>query len=117
MQARSKAWARIRALCACLIAALSLAVAPAIESAKHGPGAIATEADHRAYHAEHGQSHGIAGSDHHDLNDHDHVATALVAAQGTEGAPPPAQTLRPEALAADGTIRDALRRPPRLTLT
>ncbi|PKP67576.1 MAG: hypothetical protein CVT86_01230 [Alphaproteobacteria bacterium HGW-Alphaproteobacteria-8] len=41
MQDRSAVWARIAALCVCLIVAFSLAVAPAIEAVKHGPGAMA----------------------------------------------------------------------------
>lgn len=84
MRGIEAAWRWVRALCACLILALSLAVAPAIEAVKHGPGAMAAEADHRAYHAEHGHSHDIAGSDHHDSSDHDHVGAALVASLGSE---------------------------------
>jgi hypothetical protein len=117
MRAISVTWAGIRALCVCLIMALSLAVAPAVEALKHGPGAMAAEADHRAYHAEHGHVHDIAGSDHHDSSDHDHVGAALLAAPGAEVPPPPARTLRPASSAADGTIRDGPRRPPRLTMT
>ncbi|MEF3047201.1 hypothetical protein [Pseudotabrizicola sp. L79] len=97
--------------------ALSLAVAPAVEAVKHGPGAMAAEADHRAYHAEHGHVHDIAGSDHHDSSDHDHVGAALLAAPRAEVPPPPARMLRPASFAADGTTRDGPRRPPRLTMT
>lgn len=117
MQAMSAAWARIRALCACLIVSLSLAAAPATLAVKHGPGAMAAEADHRAYHAEHGHELDIAGADHHDSSDHDHGGAALLATPAAEVPPPPARTLRPKALAADGTIREGPRRPPRLTLT
>lgn len=116
MQARSAAWARIRALCACLIVAVSLAVAPAIEAVKHGPGAMVAEADHRAFHAEHGHSHEMPQG-HHDSTDHDHVSVALLDAPGLEIHPAPQRTLRPETLAADDTIRDGPRRPPRLTMT
>jgi len=77
---------------------------------------MSAEADHRAFHAEHGHSHDIAGSDHHDSSDHDHVGAALLASPGAEVPPPPLRTLRPGSLAADGTIRDGPRRPPRLTL-
>jgi hypothetical protein len=108
---------RIRALCACVTLALSLAAAPAIEGDKHGLGAVAAKADHRAYHAEQGHSHDIAGSDRHDSSDHDHVAAALLVVPGAEVPPPPAQTLRPDPLAADGTIRDGPRRPPRPGVT
>jgi hypothetical protein len=116
MRAVLAAWARIKALCACLIMAMSLLAAPAIEAVNHGPGAMAAEADHRAWHAEHGHSHDIAGSDHHDSSDHDHVVAALLAAPGADVPPPPERTLRPDCLLTSGTIRDGLRRPPRLTL-
>lgn len=116
MQARRPTWRGIRTLWAALCFALSLAVAPAIEAVKHGPGAVSAEADHRAYHAERGHSHDIAGSDHHDSSDHDHVGAALLASPGAEVPPPPLRTLRPGSLAADGMIRDGPRRPPRLTL-
>ncbi len=116
MQAGLQRWQAIRALWATLCLALSLAVAPAIEAIKHGPGAMAAEADHRAYHAEHGHSHDIAGADHHDSSDHDHVGAALLAAHGADVPPPPKRTLRPDPLTADGTIRDGPRRPPRLAL-
>lgn len=116
MQARRPAWRGIRTLWAALCLALSLAFAPAIEAVKHGPGALAAEADHRAYHAGHGHLHDIAGADHHDSSDHDHVGAALFASQGADVPLPPERTLRPEPLSADGTIRDGPRRPPRLTL-
>ena len=116
MQAMAAVWARIRAHCACLIVALLLAVAPAIEAVKHGPGTMAAEADHRAFHAEHGHSHEMPHG-HHDSTDHDHVGAALLDSHGQEVHPAPQRTLRPDILVADGTIRDGPRRPPRLTLT
>jgi hypothetical protein len=66
--------------------------------------------------AEQGHAHDIAGADHHDSGDHDHVSAALLAASGTAVQPPPERTLRPETRASDGTIRDGPRRPPRLTV-
>ena len=116
MQARSTEWARIRALCACMILALSLVIAPAIEAVKHGPGAMVAEADHHAFHAEHGNTHEMPNG-HHDSTDHDHVGAALLDASGPEVHPAPQRTLRPETLAADDTIRDGPRRPPRPTMT
>ena len=107
---------RLRALCACLIMALSLASAPAILAVKHGPGALAAEADHRAYHAEHGHTHDMPHG-HHDSTDHDHFGAAVLAEPGTALHPPPDRTRRPDAIATSGTIRDGPRRPPRLTLT
>ena len=44
MQAGRQRWQGIRTLWATLCLALSLAVAPAIEAIKHGPGAMAAEA-------------------------------------------------------------------------
>lgn len=96
---------------------MSLAFAPAIEVVKHWPGAMAAEADHSTYHAEHGHAHDIVGAEHHDSSDHDHVCAALLASPEAEAPPLPARTLRPDALAADGTIRDGPRRPPRPTMT
>lgn len=116
MRAAEPAWRGIRALWAVLCLALSLAIAPTVEAVKHGPGAMAAEADHRAYHAAHSHSHDIAGADHHDSSDHDHVGAALLAPPGAEVPPPPERTLRPDALVASGTIRDGPRRPPRLTV-
>lgn len=116
MQGRSATWAQIRALCACLIVALSLAVAPAIEAVKHGPGAMVAEADHRAFHAENGHAHELPQG-HNGSTDHDHVSVAVLDAPGLEIHPTPQRTLRPETLAADGTIRDGPRRPPRLMIT
>jgi hypothetical protein len=117
MQAMAAAWQSIRTLRAILCLALSLAAAPAVEAVQHGPGALAAEADHRAYHAGHGQTHDFAGSDHHDSSDHDNVSSALLASPGTEAPSLPERTLRSETLVADGTIRDGPRRPPRLTMT
>jgi hypothetical protein len=115
VRAVSAAWAGIRALCVSLIVALSLAAAPVAQAVKHGPAAMAAEADHRAYHAEQGRAHDIAGSDHHDPGDHDHVSAALLVSPGADVHPPLARTLRPVSLDAEGTIRDGPRRPPRLT--
>lgn len=116
MRAGRPRWQGIRALWAALCLALSLALAPAVDGGKHGPGAMAAEADHRAYHAEHGHAHDIAGSDHHDSSDHDHVGAALLASPAADIPPPPERILRPDPLVASGTIRDGPRRPPRLTL-
>jgi hypothetical protein len=41
----------------------------------------------------------------------------LLASPAAEVPPPPARTLRPDSVAAVGTIRDGPRRPPRLTMT
>lgn len=116
MRAPAPAWRGIRALCVCLVLTLSLAIAPVGLALKHGPGAVAAETDHRAFHADTGQEHDIAGPDHHDSSDHDHVGAALLVSAGVEFHPPPDRTLRPDPLDAAGTIRDGPRRPLRLTL-
>jgi hypothetical protein len=116
MRARVAEWLGTRALWATLLLALSLAVAPVIEGIKHSPTAIAAEADHRAYHAEQGSAHDIVEADHHDAGDHDHFGAAVLASPGAEVFPSPQRTLRPETLAADGTIRAGPRRPPRLMM-
>lgn len=76
---------------------------------------MVAEADHRAFHAEHGHSHDMP-SGHHDSGDHDHVSGAVLAAPGAEVHNSPERTLRPDSIAAAGTIRDGQRRPPRLTM-
>ena len=116
MKRRLAGWGRLWTLCAAIVMALSLAAAPAIEAVKHGPGAMVAEADHRAYHAEHGHSHDMP-SGHHDSGDHDHVSAAVLASPGAAFHAPPTRTLRPEGMVADGTIRDGPRRPPRLMMT
>jgi len=115
IQVRFSGWGRLWSLCAAIVMALSLAAAPAIEAVKHGPGAMVAEADHRAFHAEHGHSHDLP-SGHHDTGDHDHVSAAVLAAPGAEVHSFPERKLRPETTAAAGTIRESPRRPPRLTM-
>lgn len=78
MQATVGVWQGVRTLWAALCLVLSLAVAPTIDAVNHGPGAMAAEADHRAWHDENGQSHAFAGTDHHDPSDHDHVGAELL---------------------------------------
>jgi hypothetical protein len=115
MQTWVAAWARIRTLCVCLIMALSLSLAPSIESFKHGPGAMVAEAEHRSLHAEHGHGHEMP-SGHHDVTDHDHVGAALLGPQTMFVHPALHRALRSETSTVDGTTRDGPRRPPRLTM-
>lgn len=115
MQVWAAAWAWIRALGVTLIVVLSLAVAPSIEAVKHGPDAVLAEADHRSFHAKHGHGHEMS-QDHHDSTDHDHVSVVLLNDPGMDANPDPQRTLRRDIIAADGTIRDGPRRPPRLMM-
>ena len=86
MKRRLAGWGRLWTLFAAIVMALSLAAAPAIEAVKHGPGAMVAEADHRAYHSEHGHSHDMP-SGHHDSGDHDHVSAAVLASPGPRSMP------------------------------
>lgn len=115
MQRRLAGWGTLWSLCATIVMALSLAAAPAIEAVKHGPGAMAAKADHRAFHAEHGQTNYLP-SGHHDAGDHDHVSAAVLASPGAAFHAPPERSLRPDRMVTDGTIREGPRRPPRLMM-
>lgn len=115
MQFFAAAWLRFRALCAFLVVALSLAMAPALEAVKHGPASIAAEADHRAWLAEQGPSHGMPQG-HHDSSDHEHVTAAPLDAPDVSFAVTPERPLRPDTFAAVSTTREGPRRPPRLTV-
>ena len=115
MKRRFAGWGRLWSLCAAIVMALSLAASPAIEAVKHGPVAMVAEADHGAYHAEHGHSHDMP-SGHHDSGDHDHVSAAVLAPPGAEFHAPPERSLRPDAILADSPIREGPRRPPRLMM-
>jgi hypothetical protein len=111
MRAIMAGWGRMGALCAALILAVSLAAAPAVDAVTHGPGALASQADDV-----HGHGHETPAGQI-DVADHDPIGMALPAAAGVAGHPPPARLLQPDARAAEGTIRDGPRRPPRLTAT
>jgi len=115
MQARFSGWVRLWSLCASIVMALSLAAAPTVEAVKHGPAALATEAYHRAFHAGPGHSHDVPDG-HHDSGDHDHVSAAVLAPPGADVHTAPERKLRPDTMAAAGTIRESPRRPPRLTM-
>lgn len=115
MRGLGAAWQRFGALCVALMLVLSLTLAPAVEAAQHGPGEMVAEAGDRAHHAAHGHQHDLP-QPQHDAGDHDHVAAALLLAPGAGHRPPPARSLRPGSLSADGTIHDGPRRPPRLLL-
>lgn len=114
MWRQGAAWLKIRALCAGLVTVLSLAVAPAFEAVKHGPGALAAEAEHSAFHAGHGHVHAAQGGEHHDSGDHDHIGAALLVNPWTEFHPAPERKWQSDHAAATEKIRDGPRRPPRV---
>lgn len=93
---------------------LAFACAPIFSALTHGPGQIAMEADHAAWHAEqvghwHATDHG-----HHDAGDHDHSPTVILPAGGGIEPPMTAEVWTAQGNPLSGTIRDGPRRPPRL---
>ncbi|MDO8885104.1 MAG: hypothetical protein U0934_08545 [Pseudotabrizicola sp.] len=105
----------MRALAALLLL-LSLGSAPVMDALTHGPGTLAAEADHAAWHAEKGEVWQADSHQHHDGTDHDHAWSVILAGQDTE-----IFDLRTAAEFDDlpvlsGAIRDGPRRPPRETV-
>ena len=102
----------IRAL-AVLMLLLSLGSAPVVGALTHGPGTLAAEADHAAWHAEKAEGWQADSHQHHDSTDHDHATSVILASQETG-----AFDMRMDAEFGDlpvlsGAIQDGLRRPPR----
>lgn len=92
---------------------LALGSAPVLDALAHGPGALAIEADHAAWHAEKGEVWQADSHQHHDSTDHDHTASVILTSQETD-----VFDLRIAAEFGDlpvlhGAIRDGPRRPPR----
>ena len=100
---------------AALVLLLSLAAAPLFSSLTHGPGQIAIEADHAAWHAEKGGHWHTTGHDHHDAADHDHSPTVILPPGGDLQPPLKTGTWMAQGNPLSGTIRDGPHRPPRLT--
>ena len=98
-----------------LVLTLSLAFAPLLSAATHGPGQAAMEADHAAWHAEQGEHWHATDHGHHDSADHDHTPTVILPAASDLEPPPPAGLRAAQATGTYGIIRDGPRRPPRLT--
>ena len=105
----------IRARLAALVLFLAFVLAPIVSSLTHGPGQLAMEADHAAWHAEQGEHWHAADHDHHDAADHDHTPTVILPAGGDLLPPLTTERWTAQARPLDGTIRDGPRRPPRLT--
>jgi hypothetical protein len=92
---------------------LALGYAPVLDTLSHGPGALAIEADHAAWHAEKGEIWQADSHQHHDSTDHDHTTSVILTAQENE-----ILDMRTEAEfgnlpVLNGAIRDGPRRPPR----
>ena len=100
---------------AALMLLLSLGSAPVVDALTHGPGTLAAEADHAAWHAEKGETWQADSHHHHDSTDHDHSWSVILAGQA-----PQIFDMRTAAEFGDlpvlsGAIRDGPRRPPRET--
>jgi hypothetical protein len=112
---------KVRAIMAVMAACVllgALALAPLFWALTHGPGQLAIEADHAAWHADH-RAHGHATDhdhhDHHDATDHDHTPTVILPSVTDLDPPPARKTWTAQANPRDSTIRDGPRRPPRLS--
>lgn len=92
----------------------ALAVAPAASSLTHGPGQIAIEADHAAWHSEQGEDWHANDHSHHDAADHDHSPTVILTVASDIEPPAPRVLWTITQQQASGIIRDGPRRPPRL---
>ena len=106
----------VRRLLAVLMLLLSLGSAPVIDALTHGPGTLAAEADHAAWHAEKGEVWQADSHQHHDSTDHDHATSAILGSQEAS-----IFDMRTAAKFGDlpvlsGAIRDGPRRPPRETV-
>jgi hypothetical protein len=110
-----KGW-KMAAQCVAVFLALLLCAAPVIESVKHGPAIVVAEAEHAAFHVLHDHSKGHGVADHHNSGDHEHVVTDLILVDMSAAIPPLHSYQRPACLAADGTLTQGLRRPPRAQL-
>lgn len=99
---------------AAFVLSLALAVTPLVSALTHGPGQLAMEADHAAWHAEQGEHWHATDHDHHDAADHDHTATVILPAGGDMQPPPKTDIWAWQGYPLSGTIRDGPRRPPRL---
>jgi len=102
----------IRALAA-LMLLLALGSAPVVDALTHGPGTLATEADHASWHAEKGETSQADSHQHHDSTDHDHSTSVILTSQETEVFDMRTATEFGGLPALSGAIRDGPRRPPR----
>lgn len=59
----------------------------AFSALTHGPGQLAMEADHAAWHAEQGGHWHATDHDHHDAADHDHSPTVILPAGASYNRP------------------------------
>ena len=105
----------IRAL-AVLMVLLSLGSASVVDALTHGPGTLASEADHAAWHAEKGEIWQADSHQHHDSTDHHHATAVILASQVTEIFDMRTDAEFGDLPALSGAIRDGPRQPPRETV-
>lgn len=98
---------------AVMILLLSLGSAPVVDALTHGPGTLAAEADHAAWHAEKGEVRQVDSHQHHDSTDHDHAWSVILATQITEIFDMRRAAEFDDLPVLSGAIRDGPRRPPR----
>lgn len=99
---------------AVLILLVSLGFAPVTDAVTHGPGTLAAEADHAAWHAEKGEVWQADGHKHHDSTDHDHSTMIILPSQQDQTFDLRAAIELNDLPALNGAIRDGPRRPPRV---
>jgi hypothetical protein len=92
---------------------LSLGSAPVVDALTHGPGTLAAEADHAAWHAEKGEIWPAQRDQHHDSTDHDHSTVIILASHENEVFDLTTAIKFSDLPALSGAIRDGPRRPPR----
>ena len=105
----------IRAL-AVLLLLLSLGSAPVADALTHGPGTLATEADHAAWHADKGEVWQADSHQHHDSTDHDHATSVILTSKETQTFDMRTAAEFGDLRLLSGAIRDGPRRPPRKTV-
>ena len=93
---------------------LALVFAPLFSALTHGPGQLAMEADHAAWHAEQGEHWQATDHDHHSSADHDHTQSVILPTSAALEHHPGAELWSTQASQLSGIIRDGPRRPPRL---
>jgi hypothetical protein len=98
---------------AVLMLLLSLGAAPLTDALTHGLGALATEADHAAWHAEKGEAWQAAGHQNGDATEHDHSAVIILGTHENEAFDVSTAIELSELHALSGAIREGPKRPPR----
>jgi hypothetical protein len=98
---------------AVLMLLVSLGFAPVTDALTHGPGALAAEADHAAWHAEKGEVWQADDHQHHDSTDHDHLTVIILASDAIGAFDLRSAIKLHDQPALSGAIRGGPRRPPR----